>query len=242
MVSFSSCNTRQESTKTYLQKCILTDLAFKSLIYSLLEELKWKYKLLKKTNDRTDGRLVWKPEKLSRTLDLPEFSLIKKERFLPITLPSVILSEELQQWDLFEHVNRYLKMHVWRERKVCSVHWSVATLHGQVVSEAHRKDPTGQEGARIHREAESPQPKLNPQRFLAVSLCLLTLSYSIDFFINPLSKCFSLPHSTDISPTPFFPPLYMILVQLFHLVVTSDKRVSLTPTQRYISLLTPHSL
>lgn len=117
MVSFSSCNTRQESTKTYLQKCILTDLAFKSLIYSLLEELKWKYKLLKKTNDRTDGRLVWKPEKLSRTLDLPEFSLIKKERFLPITLPSVIFSEELQQWDLFEHVNRYLKMHVWRERE-----------------------------------------------------------------------------------------------------------------------------
>ena len=130
-----------------------------------------------------------------------------------------------------------------RGRKVCSVHWSVATLHGQVVSEAHRKDPTGQEGARIHREAESPQPKLNPQRFLAVSLCLLTLSYSIDFFINPLSKCFSLPHSTDISPTPLLPPPpYQILVELFHLGATSDKRVSLTPTQRYISVLSPHSL
>lgn len=43
--------------------------------------------------------------------------------------------------------------------------------------------------------------QLNPLRVLAVSLCLLTLSYSIDFFINPLSKCFSLPHSSDISPT-----------------------------------------
>ena len=102
------------------------------------------------------------------------------------------------------------------------------TLHGQVVSEAYRKDPAGQEGARIHREAESQQPSRIPQRFLAVSLCLLTLSYSIDFFINPLSKCFSLPHSTDISPSPFFffsfHP-HKILVQLFHLVVRSDMRV-----------------
>lgn len=70
-----------------------------------------------KTNDRTDTRLVWKPEKLSSTMDLPEFSLIKKRRFLPISLPGVILNEVLQQWDLFEHVNRYLKMHVWRERE-----------------------------------------------------------------------------------------------------------------------------
>lgn len=67
-----------------------------------------------------------------------------------------------------------------------------------------------QEGSNRARGSEDSQKgstaELNPQRFLAVSLCLLTLSYSIDFFINPLSKCFSLPHSTDISPTPH-PPL-----------------------------------
>lgn len=48
--------------------------------------------------------------------------------------------------------------------------------------------------------------ELNPQWFLPLSFCLLTLFYSIDFFINPLSKCFSLPYSTDVSPTPFSPP------------------------------------
>lgn len=63
----------------------------------------------------------------------------------------------------------------------------------------------GARGSEDSRGSWESTAGLNPQRFLAVSLCLLTLSYSIDFFINPLSKCFSLPH-TDISPTPSPPP------------------------------------
>lgn len=79
--------------------------------------------------------------------------------------------------------------------------------------------------------------ELNPLRVLAVSLCLLTLSYSIDFFINPLSKCFSLPHSSNISPTQSSTPPTMFLVQLFHLVVRADIRVSLQTHNKSISHL-----
>lgn len=100
------------------------------------------------------------------------------------------------------------------------------TLHGQVVSEAYRKDPAEGRGSEDSQRSSQSTAKLNPQRVLLVSLCLLTLSYSIDFFTNPLSKCFSLPHSTDISPTHFFSP-HQILVQLFHLVVRSDMEVCL---------------
>lgn len=108
---------------------------------------------------------------------------------------------------LFEHATRYLKMHVWRERgesllsvlKRCDpsrpgCQWSV------------QEGSNGARGSKDSRGGRESAAEPNPQRFLAVSLCLLTLSYTIDFFINPLSKCFSLPHSSDISPTPFFPP------------------------------------
>lgn len=70
------------------------------------------------------------------------------------------------------------------------------------VSEAYREDPTGKDWARTKARQRSSVP----QRLLAVSLCLLTLSYSIDFFINPLSKCFFSPTLHWHWGCSFFPP------------------------------------
>lgn len=78
--------------------------------------------------------------------------------------------------------------------EVCSVHWSIVTLRGQAASEAYRKEAAAREKLR-----EDQQPSGVPGGFwLPRSVCWH--SHSIDFFINPLSKCFSLPHSTDIRP------------------------------------------
>lgn len=90
------------------------------------------------------------------------------------------------------------------------------------VSQACRRNPTEQERAGIHGETLGSTEQPNPQRVLAVSLRLLTLPYSTDFFINPLSKCFSLPHSTDKNTIPSI-PTQRILFQLFPLVAAFGK-------------------
>lgn len=112
-------------------------------------------------------------------------------------------------------VNWFFK-HVLLGREVCSAQWSIVTPQGQVVSRAWWKDSTKQGGKDSRRARDSAA---NPQRLGAVSLHLLTLSYSSDFFINPLSKCFPLPHSTDINTILPFPSQQM-LFQLCPLVVT----------------------
>lgn len=123
-----------------------------------------------------------------------------------------------------KQVNCFLQTHVaWEQRsllssvKHCDPMWS-----DQSVSQACRRNPTEQERAGIHGETLGSTEQPNPQRVLAVSLRLLTLPYSTDFFINPLSKCFSLPHSTDKNTIPSI-PTQRILFQLFPLVAAFGK-------------------
>lgn len=151
--------------------------------------------------------LVWKQDILSKT-GLTWFYHHKKQRALlkgshTMTFPSIIQVRTCSSGTFF--------LNMWINTLKCMCGEGKKSL----LSSLKRYDPSWpgcqwsiQEGSNGAGGSEDSQggwestAELSPHRFLAVSLCLLTLSYSIDFFINPLSKCFSLPHSTDISPPP----------------------------------------
>ncbi len=123
-------------------------------------------------------------------------------------------------------------MHVWWERKVCSVHWSVVTLHGQVVSEAYREDPAGKEGARIHREAQSRQPSWIPRDLcLSRSVCWHSPT-PLTFSLTPYQNVFLSHTPLTLAPLIFPPPDPGSAVpscgQIWYEGIP-------TPTQRYIA-------
>lgn len=103
-------------------------------------------------------------------------------------------------------------MHAWPgERGVCSAHWSVVTLRGQVASEAYEEDSLGGGG-----------PSAIPGDFwLSRSVCWHSPT-SLTFSLTPYQNVF-LSH-TPLTSVPLLSPSHRILDQLFHLVVRSDMR------------------
>lgn len=82
-----------------------------------------------------------------------------------------------------------------------------------------------QEGARIHRQAESQQPSCIPRDFwLSRSVCWHS-STPLTFSLTPYQNVFLSHTPPALGPFPFTP--HEILVQLFPLVVRFDRRVPL---------------